>query len=310
MRRNSNDPVTPLINNTTLEISNNLQTTSSVGSHSLSSQLSQNEGRILGSGNNLREHLRNCAIRKLERGENSIPIIEEYEGVPANDAIVIEHINSDPALEGLRTKILHRIADDNFSSETINTIIRYIPSELRNVIINSLPQSTSINTYLPILNIALLGGVGLDNTQELTQNILNAINNALVELPVDVNDLVDENGAKAKNAIDETERENRELNNTSNANNRSNAENILNRLAWGTIWRRAVYLGGSALGIYMGQPYIGPIIGQIGRTMGGRIEGSDGNTRLESSNSGITAEDVFGSFMNAGRTFLRWLAGG
>lgn len=227
-------------------------------SNSIGSQSNRSEGRVLGSGNNLLEHLRASAKERLENGDDTIPVIEEYERVNAVDASIIHHINGDPELGGLRRKILKRIVDGNFSPETIRTVIDHVPADLREVIVNTVSNTPALTTYLPILNIALLGGIGLEDTQQMVQNVLSAINGGMTEMPVNPNDVISQKATEARSQIDDIVRETVEENNNTNDSNVGNPRNILGRIVWGNAWRRAGTLLGAGLGLYLGQPWFGP----------------------------------------------------
>lgn len=307
--RETNVETTPVISN--LEVATQGSFTPS-GGRSLGSRpsFSENEGRILGSGNNIREHYMATARRRLEQGQDTIPVIEEYENIPTVDATVIHHINSDPELRDLRRSVLSSITNGQFSEETIKMVINRIPSDLRTVIIETLNRTPTLDNYLPIANIALLGGIGLENTQQMTQNVLNAILGATVELPVNPMDIIEKAGVDAKTEIENSVNNGIMNNQNSNDATEITADNILRRIFWGNVWRRSLTVLGTLGGAYFGSPYLGPIIGILGRTVGTNVAGNDHARGGRDSGAETSIGDVADSFDKAIRMFFRYLAGG
>jgi hypothetical protein len=257
----------------------------------------------------LNDDLRDIARERLNNGDLRLPIRTNANGLPVGDTEDIRNLNENLDRETIRS-ILETIAENRFDPDILRNIISNISVETLNRTRNILSQPTyNLQELAPVLNIIIYANVGL---YDFNASIV-YLSNLLSELNLSQG-LYENNLEEVSNAINENT--NDVNNNSEERNEEYNRErsNILNSINWRTILRRGGTILVMGVATYLGTPYIGPLLGNLGMRM---LEnspnlslpfssGTDTTSRIPTSR--ITWIDVFGSFWNSWSLLARYMS--
>ncbi len=254
---------------------------------------------------NLNETLREVARRRLETGNDNLPLRPSVNGVEVMDSDEFRHMNSNLDVE-TRRNILQNIVDDRYENDMMRTIVSNLSPETTASLRNAL-TGPMINpeVYTPFLNILIYGNIEINDFNVAIANL----SNLLVEMEVH---------PEPVSNVEETISDIEERTNAVNEENRNRAEtaesrrnNILTSFNWRTIMTRGATLAVMGIATYMGSPQLGSLA-NIGVRMLENYRdvasGSDTNLRITEGAGNISWRDVSEQFWNSWALFARYMS--
>ncbi len=129
---------------------------------------------------NLNETLREIARRRLETGDNNLPLRPNVNGIEVIDSDEFRNMNSNLDVE-TRRNILQNIVDDRYENDILRTIVSNISIETRASLRSTLTgPMINPDVYTPFLNILIYGNIGINDFNIAIANL----SNLLVEMEV------------------------------------------------------------------------------------------------------------------------------
>lgn len=241
--------------------------------------------------------LREEASTRSRHGDSRIPYMENQ-----LDSVMLERVNSNPELEDFRIGIIQNIAENRCDPNAVPFLIEQLNGEETTAVHGLVGSPVSLGNYFSIINLILVGSIGVENPYVVIQDIFSNMAEANPDVTVEINRNVevansdiDRNVTESEGRIDSITEENNEI-----------RSRILNRINMGTLLRRSGILLVTTLIGYQTTPIISALLGQ---RLLSRVGGSGPMTTPSSHGEIANWEDVSSAFWTSWGLFFNFMSG-
>jgi hypothetical protein len=243
--------------------------------------------------------------RHLDRGDTSIPVIRNFEGIPNNviiDTPFIENLNNDASAESLRVRIMNNLVQGRHDTDIVRELVRRGTPDFLNTLREFLREDINSNSIMPIINIATLGAIGVEDFRVVVNEIIEALLSQDYQVEGSINADRANELTRDLNEIDAAANKNIDELNDEQSRRRTRA---LAGLHWSTILTRGLALTGGAVALYTGMPLIRPMFQVFGQAM---IE-PRGSLVVYNRREHTEFNEVYRSFWEFLESFVRYMKG-